>query len=342
MHIKLNRLVMGLLQLTVIIGMMVFSGGCLSSRPSVYVSPSGDDQADGSEQSPFRTLNRARNKVRKLIPAMQNDVVVSLAPGEYPLDAPVTFTEEDSGRNGYRVVYRSEAGPGKANFIGSRPLKGWQRYRENIWQIALPENTLFHTLYENGKRVHKARYPNLEVIPEMPVALGKYLTTEDGTAKKSDKKNVRSKDPDWLIYKADDKPPVTDVTKMRIHIYPRGKCDWVREVHSVTSIDPKTRRITMGRSTSFGIGKDARFFLEDELGFLDAPGEFFVDKKKHTLYYIPLENDHPDKLNITYSTLNRMIEFKGKSRDQCVKNIVLDGLAFKETDNSPPPRPVGI
>ncbi len=319
-----------------LVGLLAAASGCVTPGRSIYVSPSGDDGADGSRGAPFRTLARAQEAARSLTPDMRGDVVVRVAAGDYRLERALTFTEADSGRNGFRVVYRSEAGPGRARLLGSRPLAGWRPYRDGIWQADLPTNVLFHTLYESGRRAHKARFPDLEPVPEMPTALGAYLTTESGSAIQSDKVTVREKGPGWLTYRPGDAPPVTYVTKMRIHIYPRGKCDWVREIIPVTSVDPQTRRIEMAVTPVFGIGAEARYFLEDELGFLDAPGEFFVDEKRHTLYYKPLAGKNPDGLNITYSVLNRLVEFRGASRERCVGNIVLDGFALEETDDTPP------
>jgi hypothetical protein len=323
-------------RLIALAGLGLVSGGCLCTGQRLYVTPSGDDRADGSRQAPFRTLARAQEAARSLTSDTDGDVVVLVAPGDYRMDRPLTLTEADSGRHRSRVIYRSEAGPGQARLLGSRPLVGWLPYRDGIWKIGLPTNTLFHTLYENGRRVHKARFPDLEVVPEMPTALGAYLTTEDGSPIQSDKDVVAAKGPGWLAYRPGDAPPVTDVTKMRIHLFPRGKCDWVREILPVTAIDPQTRRITMATTPTFGIGSGARYFLEDELGFLNTPGEFFVDAKVHTLYYMPLGREHPDRLNITCSVLNRLIQFQGKSRERCVENIVLDGLALEETDDTPP------
>lgn len=314
----------------------VLSGTCFGAGQTLYVSPAGDDAAAGTEQAPFKTVCRAQAAVRALAARMDGDVVVRVAPGDYPLDRALTFTEADSGRNGFRVVYRSEAGPGRARLLGSRPLVGWQPYRGGIWKIGLPTNTLFHTLYENGRRVHKARFPDLEVLPEMPTALGAYQTTEDGSPIRSDKDVTPVKGPGWLAYRPGDAPPVTAVTKMRIHIFPRGKCDWMREILPVTAVEPQTRRLTIGRTPTFGIGANARYFLEDELGFLSVPGEFFLDEKQHVLYYLPVGQKHPDQLNIRYSVLNRLIEFRGASRERCAENIVLDGFAFEETDDTPP------
>lgn len=318
------------------VGLTLVAAGCASPFCALYVSPSGDDGADGSRGAPFRTLARAQRAARVRAAGASGDVVVLVAPGDYRLERPLTFTEADSGRDGFRVVYRSEAGPGRARLLGSRPLTGWRPYRDGIWQVDLPTNALFHTLYEDGRRVNKARFPNREVLPDFPTALGTYLTTEGGSPIQSDKVTVREKGPGWLTYRAGDAPPVTDVTKMRIHIYPRGRCDWVREVIPVTAIDPQARRIETAVTPVFGIGAGARYFLEDELGFLDAPGEFFVDERRHTLYFKPDRNESPDRLNMTYPVLSRLVEFRGASRERCVHGIVLDGFALEETDDAPP------
>jgi len=267
---------------------------------------------------------------------MRGDVIVDLAPGDYRLDKTLAFTEADSGRNGFRVIYRSAAGPGKARLLGSIPLQGWQPWRDGIWKIELPPKTLFHTLYENGQRAMKARFPDLERDPNFPTALGRYLVTVDGTKIPKTMDDPRPAEPSWLTYAPEDAPPVMTVTKMRIHIYGGGKRDWNREVFPVVSIDPQARRLDILGRVFKGVGAGARFFLEDELGFLNAPGEFFVDEAAHTLYYMLAGKGHPDTLGISYPVLNRLIQIQGKSREQCVENLVLDGLALEETDNSPP------
>jgi hypothetical protein len=311
------------------------AGPNLRTEKAMFVSPNGDDGAAGTREAPFRTLFRAQAAARELAQNMSADVLVNLAAGEYRLDRTLAFTEADSGTNGFRVIYRSADGPGKARLLGSVPLKGWQSWHDGIWKIDLPPKTLFYTLYENGQRVHKARFPDLEYDPEFPTALGRYLVTVDGTPVYL-KKLEPTKEPAWLAFRPEDVPPVTTITKMRIQIYGVGKCDWGREVKSVASIDPKTRRLVVKGSVWGGVGARARFFLEDELGFLNAPGEFFVDEAAHTLYYMPVGKGHPDTLGISYPVLNRMIQIQGVSRTQCVENLVFDGLALEETDNSPP------
>ncbi|MCX7006894.1 MAG: right-handed parallel beta-helix repeat-containing protein [Kiritimatiellaeota bacterium] len=308
----------------------------LCGGAELFVSPTGDDAAVGTQAAPFRTMQRAQAAARALIKDMRSDVVVNLAPGDYRLDRTLVFTNADSGRNGFRVIYRSAAGPGQARLLGSKVLTGWQPCSNGIWKVDLPPKTIFHTLYENGQRVHKARFPDLEVNPDMPTALDRYLVTVAGSPIQSDKTHERVKGPGWLEFRPEDLPPVTTPTKMRIHLFARGKCDWVREIQSVVTIDAQSNRLTLASTPSFGIGAKARFFLEDELGFLNKPGEFFVDEKAHTLFYMPLGQGHPDKLGIAYPVISRMLQLQGASREQCVERLVFDGLALEETDCNPP------
>jgi hypothetical protein len=315
---------------------MAVAAWCGAVDTEIHVSPSGDDAAAGTSGAPFRTLRRAQEAARVAAKDMRGDVVVSLAPGEYRLDRTLEFTEADSGRNGFRVIYRSAAGPGKARLLGSVPVTGWTEHRDGIWKAALPTGTVFHTLYENGRRLAKARFPNLETDPDMPVALGRYLVSVDGSPVRSDKAAPPVKSPGWLQYPPGEDPPDADLAKVRVHVYGGGKCDWVREICRVTSIDRAVRRIEFNPDTWRGAGVGARFFLEDAMGFLDAPGEFFVDTAANVLYLKPGGRGHPDRLGITRPVLSRMIQVRGGSRDRCASDIVFEGLALEETDNAPP------
>ena len=41
---------------------------------------------------------------------MQGDIVVNIAGGTYKLDSTLYFEKEDSGMNGYQVIYKGEEG----------------------------------------------------------------------------------------------------------------------------------------------------------------------------------------------------------------------------------------
>jgi hypothetical protein len=96
-----------------------------------HVAITGSDQADGSEDRPFGTINRAADL------AMPGDTVV-VHGGEY--------REWVQPRRGglselRRITYT--AAPGEHVMIkGSEQVTGWDRLNGNVWMVAVP-NTLF-------------------------------------------------------------------------------------------------------------------------------------------------------------------------------------------------------
>ena len=73
-----------------------------------FVAESGDDNNDGSESRPFRTIERAQAEVRKYNKEMTGDIIVNIDYGTYTLEEALDFTNEDSGYNGHRVIYRGD------------------------------------------------------------------------------------------------------------------------------------------------------------------------------------------------------------------------------------------
>ena len=322
---------------------MCGSGQELSSRGEkdavmarIHVCPSGDDAGPGTRVLPFRTVHRAQQAAREALQQRTGHVVVELGEGIHAMDRPLTLTDEDAGGPDATVTYRSADGVGKARLLGSVPVVGWEEYRDGIWQTSLPDGVIFHTLYESGRRAHKARFPNHEYDPRFPCARERYLRTEDGTPKSGDRPGSAPKGPGWLTYPADEPPPPLSGTKTKLLIYLGGKCDWTRSMFDVRSIDPAARKLVFEARTIFnGVGRGARFFLEDDLSFLDAPGEFYVDEAAHVLYYKPMGEGHPDRLGIRRPVVNRLIEIKGSSLEQCASNIRIEGLALEQTDCLP-------
>jgi hypothetical protein len=96
-----------------------------------HVSTIGSDDADGSEERPFRTINRAADL------AMPGDTVV-VHSGEY--------REWVQPRRGglsdvRRITYT--AAPGEHVVIkGSEQVTGWEGVSDNVWTVAVP-NSLF-------------------------------------------------------------------------------------------------------------------------------------------------------------------------------------------------------
>ena len=96
-----------------------------------YVSPAGCDQASGTLEAPFRTIDRAAQA------ALPGDTVRVRA-GEY---REWVDPREGGLSNALPITY--EAMPGEHVVIkGSEIVKGWQPYAGTVWQVTL-DNAMF-------------------------------------------------------------------------------------------------------------------------------------------------------------------------------------------------------
>eukprot|EP01048_Picozoa_sp_COSAG05_P006790 COSAG05_NODE_458_length_9621_cov_5.309914_2_plen_897_part_00 len=78
----------------------------------IFVSPDGSDtNGDGTRIKPFATLNAAQLQARTVLRKrpLKRDVVVHVAPGVYHQREALHLSEEDAGRDGFRMKYQ---GPG--------------------------------------------------------------------------------------------------------------------------------------------------------------------------------------------------------------------------------------
>jgi len=73
---------------------------------------------------------------------------------------------------------------------------------------------------------------------------------------------------------------------------------------------------------------DSHRFVENIFEELDAPGEWFHDRKTQTLYYYPPNDVDPHSAVIEVSRLPHLIEFRG-TKDDPVHHIDIDGLTFR-------------
>lgn len=128
-------------------------------RNEFFVSPEGNDKNEGTKDSPFQTIERAREEVAKHNQDMTSDIVVYLMDGTYYLEETLIFGPADSGTNGYKVRYEAYDGA-TPEISGGMELTGvWELHDEekSIYKIRVPEGLNFRQLYVNGEKAVRAR-----------------------------------------------------------------------------------------------------------------------------------------------------------------------------------------
>ncbi|WP_169581876.1 MULTISPECIES: carbohydrate-binding protein [Microbacterium] len=340
------------------------------AQHTLWVDVSGGDDANtGSESSPLRSIEAARDRVRDLNDAMTGDIVVNIRPGDYYLDDTLTFGVEDSGSNGHDVIYRAAGTKGSVHVIGGEKIAGaWTKAetsdvnaklpeasKAHVFKKQLPVGTDFNTLYVDGTRAITARTKNYEHDERFPAADG---TSDDNfliTAAGGQYNIVYGNDLaqsaiDGLAY-----------SQAQGHLnaqfviwsgYATGGSDWYQETVPIGAINPANKNITAVKDpakielnrTHWTHGPGYRYFLQNDLSFLDSPGEYYFNPTTRMLYYYPESSQVSGdtlKAEVVYPTMQKAINFKGNAKTDLaaapsasaqVRNIVLDGLTVEMTD----------
>ncbi|MBD3320754.1 MAG: hypothetical protein GF350_06640 [Chitinivibrionales bacterium] len=295
---------------------------------TLYVSPDGDDSNDGSESGPFKTLHHARDAIRS---AGSDEKIVILNEGNYFLDEPLRFDENDNGTEQNPVVWKGEDNKDVAVY-GGRRITGWEVYQQvegkmpgvphyplsgTIYRAQLPDqNWKFWNLAENGKRSPQARHPNHRDPRPNGHGWGTLRhINADGTPASRTSNNFRYAE-GWL-------PDNWEYSNARMIFGP----GWFTDVRPISNVDYSARIITISPSTN----PTASYWVEGAKEFIDQPGEWAISDDGY-VYYWP-KNTPIDQQVIVGGTMTRAIEFIGSSPSNPVKYITLENLLIS-TSNS--------
>ncbi|MGJ8642381.1 MAG: discoidin domain-containing protein [Luteolibacter sp.] len=273
-----------------------------------YVSPSGNNQSDGSVGSPFATIAHAQTAVRNFKDQNPSEpITVYLRGGKYYLTEPVVFGAEDSGSAEAPIAYKAfeEEIP---QILGGVSLPGlkWEQYEGNIYKTKVPEGMVFETLFINESQQILARYPNY---------------TEDAPAFNGVAADALSKErvATW-----------EDPTFGYFHAMHPAR--WGGIHFQITGKKNKNEVILEGgtqNNRGSGQHKEQRF-VENIFEELDDVGEWYLNRKTSELFYYPPVDIDLDKASVEVAALEQLFVFKG-TEAKPVTHISIEGLTLKRT-----------
>jgi hypothetical protein len=141
-----------------------------------FVAANGDDSWSGKlidpnaakTDGPFASLQKARDAVRTLKKASglpEGGITVFVRGGAYSLPQTLKLEAQDSGSPGAPVTYQACEDETPV-VIGGKLISGFEPYRGKILKADVASEGLegveFGQLFGNGRRMHLARYPNLD------------------------------------------------------------------------------------------------------------------------------------------------------------------------------------
>lgn len=297
--------------------------GASSAVQNYYVSPQGNDAWSGrtpdpaDHDGPFRTLVRARDAVREQIAnGMTGDIEVLIRGGDYYLETTLNFDARDSGRDGFKVIYRNHSGEQPVIHSG-RAISGWERYEGNIYRAVVGAGWDFSTLSENGAHSISARHPNK----------GYWKALGIPGAEKETQTRFR--------FRPADVPQIDDPRHLQVFIWPAGpygEWNWFTDLIPVRNIDYERHILTLRHPARYIVGAGgSRYYLQGALQLLDQPGEFYLDHSEGLLYYWPRELPIEDQ-KIVAPLMTRTMGFVGSTPSDPVRQIQIEGLTITGAD----------
>jgi len=305
----------------------IFTTIRIPTRPTpapiiIHVSPRGTDHGDGSAEHPFRSLLRAKAAVRAY--NRDHDVTVRIGDGTYRLNAPLRFTADDGGHNGFTVRWEGEAGAHPV-ISGGVPVTGWRiaDARRGIWVAGIPIGADPRQLVVNGRLTPRAAIE----VPRSAFAYHDW--------------GMEIVDPAWRFL-AD----LPDQHRMEVE-----GTGWFTDRHAtidkiegarIVMQQPGWRNNLIGYDTiAQPVSREAaHLFFVNSLAFLRTQGQWFADPATGRLYYKPRDGGDMARILVELPRLQSLISVAG-SYDRPVSDLQFRRLSFRTTSWLGPSGPEG-
>jgi len=263
--------------------LVILAAWCAAAEDGVhvFVSTQGNDAWSGrtaepnadKTDGPVATLARARDLLRAAGPAARG---VYVRAGAYALREPLALGREDSGAPDRVITW--QAWPGETvRLTGGTVVTGFAPHsgeilKADVSALNVPAGKE-RQLFFNGERQTPARWPNKDA-GDMPG--GRWaLVAASVDAEKSKS-----------FHYAGDRPGQWKSLKdVEISIWPNY--NWWQTIAPVAAIDAADKKVTLAGDLAYTIEPGRRYFFQNILEELDAPGEWYLDTAAGTLYFWP-------------------------------------------------------
>jgi hypothetical protein len=312
-----------------------------------YVSTKGNDKNNGSIESPVASLTAAQKLVQNYKAKNKKGITVHIAPGQYNLTSTFVLNEKDSGQAGNEITWQADK-TGTVTITGGKNIQPSafskvkdatiiKRLNENaagqVFQVHLPSigitdfgshKQFGHTiavtpaplqLFFNGDPMTLARYPNNGYIK-----IGKVI--DKGSVPRSLDKSNRGGKFEYTDARHAKWQGQEDIWLSGTFNY--GYADDYINVKTIDTVQ-KTVQLAMPHLYGIASGRDFQQYAAiNILEELDAPGEWYLDRKSGILYFWPPTNIANASIMVSMLE-DPIIAMEG------VSHINLSGITFEVT-----------
>lgn len=338
------------------------------SSPKIFVSPEGKDSNLGTIEKPLASLDCARKLARlKKAKFPGQNIEVNFRDGTYKMSGPVYFDKEDSGNDSQKIIYQAYQSEHPI-FTYGKTISGFHKtdWNPNILVAKVDSDTNFRQLYYGKEKLQRAeqRSRNQSAVSfELPQNMSK--STNDILVPKTYADWMDNADLNDLEIRI---PHSYGLSILRVDSAQKpapGSDKWKINLNSrERELDLCLLPPDNGRPNDCNLDKSQwssgfnytvyntfhPFFFENNLQFVDTPGEWFLDRKHSALYlYKPagVSSDNDIKnLEVTapggsagknetflkLGTNTPSDQCNLNNRQDALKNISFQGLTFKNSN----------
>ena len=274
------------------------------AQQNIFVSIKGNDQNNGSITQPLASIEQAIVLAKK---SDTKNVHILLREGTFYLNAPIQIHADDLQHKSLHIsAYQNE----QVQISGAKKVDlNWVSYNDYIYAAKININFVPDGLYINNQPAILSRYPNYNANARV----------FNGVASDAiSKERVKT----WANPKGG-----------YLHAMHAG--EWGSFHYRILEKDSAGNLVFEGgwQNNRPSPLHDQLRFVENIFEELDAPNEWFYDKKAATLYYFPAKDLDLNHSTVVLTNLQNLISIKGKE-NQPVKNVRISNIHFTQTNRT--------
>ncbi len=275
---------------------------------------------NGTQTSPFNSIASAKEKAKQLRASGEKEkITVWISEGTYILEDTLSFDDTDADNVVYRAMPNEDV-----RFSGAVSINKWKEETQNgvrVFAAEIPEGMNFDAVIKDGKTLPKTRYPETGYLQ---------IETEDHTDALFTTENTP-----WEFTRGDksfvgnssyNPESIRNVENVVVRVLHK----WVNDLHYLKSYDKEKNKYYIDGVFAMTVEVGDRYFLENIFEELNSPGEWYFDKNKNMLYYVPQDGDTLENTTLNVCVNDKLVFMSD------VNNIEFFGITFCDTNFSVP------
>jgi hypothetical protein len=298
----------------------------------IWVSPKGKDTNSGTKESPLATVHMAVRKAREMRrlkdASIKDGIRIIVMNGTYYLNEPLVIRPEDSGTADSPTTIEADANA-KSILSGGFEIKNWKKStiainglkKGIVWEAEAPskagEIINYRQLWVNGKKAVRAKSTTGN---QMDRILSWDSATETCWIPYKDKSIKFEPGMEMFITQW------WAIANLRIK-----NIEVVKDSARLSFEQPESRIQSEHPWPAPWISKNngnSAFYLNNGISMLNEPGEWFLDRKKAKIYYIPRAGEDLTSAKVTVPVLENLVKVEG-TLDTPVHHFNFKGISFQ-------------